>query len=71
MIEMQYLSQLSPSIANYTAIEPVLFIIASIVGFYYLRRLMENYGDSRAEGPHTSMHTGRAVIFFGIFEGVS
>jgi hypothetical protein len=43
---MQWSSSLSLSVANYTAIEPVILVIASIITFYFLRRLMEAYNNS-------------------------
>jgi len=46
ILEMQWSSSLSTSVANYTAIEPVILVIGSIITFYFLRRLMEAYNTS-------------------------
>lgn len=70
---MQYSSSLSPGVANFSSVEPIILVTALIVGVYTLRKLMTHYDNHRTEelDIYTRPLFPQVLVVFALLEAVS
>ncbi|OXA55961.1 hypothetical protein Fcan01_08999 [Folsomia candida] len=72
LVQMQYSSSLSPGVANFSSVEPIILVTALIVGVYTLRKLMTHYDNHRTEelDIYTRPLFPQVLVVFALLEAI-